>query len=155
MTLYRRATALLTAVLTLQLTLAGDLVLCANVAGATSGIVATASDAGMARMDMGGMDMAGMDMAGMTMPADANEAPDTPAPSEPDTPCGQSLPSRGCDLPIDGQDCAAMLACAPAIGVIAEVATTETARHGHVPITGAIMPGLSRSTAPESPPPRA
>ena len=150
MILYRRATALLTAILTLQLTLAGDLVLCANVAGATSGIVATASDAGMAGMDMGGMDM-----GEMTMPADTSEAPDPPAPSEPDSPCGQSLPSRGCDLPIDVQDCAVMLACAPAIGIIAEVATIETARHGHVPISGVIMPGLSRSTAPESPPPRA
>ena len=150
MILYRRATALLTAILTLQLTMAGDLVLCANVAGATSGIVATASDAGKAGMDMAGMDMAGMDMA-----AEASEAPDTPAPSESDTPCGKSLPSRGCDLPLDSQDCAAMLACAPAIGIIAEVAAVESGRHGHVPISGVIMPGLSRSTAPESPPPRA
>ena len=156
MTLHRRAIALVTGLLTLQLTLVGDLVLCADAAGVTSGIAAPASSGDMARMNMARMDMAGMEMAGMEMAADASDAPETPAPSAPSEPCDDSLPSRGCDLPIDGQECAAMIACAAtAIGITADVISVDATRHGAVPIGGAILPGPSRSTAPESPPPRA
>jgi hypothetical protein len=110
----------------------------------------------MAGMDMAGMDMAGMDMAGMDMAADASEAADTPAPPAPSEPCNESLPSRGCDLPIDGQECAAMLACAAAaISIVADVTLVDATRLGDAPISGVILRGPSRSTAPESPPPRA
>ena len=149
MTLHRRAIALLTGILTLQLTLLGDVAPCADVVGGSTGVSAWAGDVGM-----GGMDMDGMNMPDMSMADDASEAPDRSAPA--DAPCGDSLPSRDCDMPLDEPACAAMIACAPsAIGIIAEGTSVLAAEHAEALINGATPTGLSRSTGPESPPPRA
>ena len=146
--LVRRITALLMSLCALQLTLLDGVRLCADGRGGADGVSAIA--------DMAGMDMAGMDMGAVSersRPGD-NARSNAGASGVSGEACDRAAPDDACDTS-HADDCGAMTTCAPILlEPDARASSHPMSRRSDVPATS-VQTLLTRSTAPESPPPRA
>ena len=140
--LLRRVTALLMSLFALQLTLLDGVRLCADDRGGSDGASAIA-------------DMAGMDMGAVSeRPRSGGDArSDAGASGVGGEACDSAAPDGACGTS-HADDCGAMTTCAPILlESDARASSDGLARRSEVPTTS-VRTLLTRSTAPESPPPR-